>query len=234
MCRMRFAAVLLRHQVRQRDGLAEFLGSDRRRNQNIGGPQLLRPGAYRGPLPSLWRSSRTRVQRRPATDRSTLLHERYRAQVRTRLRNGARERRWVEHVDDRRLGSRAPAPSLQPGPVDCCAWRGMTLTRNRAALHFILHGRSTWRRVGREDAIPTAQPNSRTSMWRPCALSLSRDPIGRQAVSGLSWPAKRGPPSNPGDYWVARTGTPLRACATGTPSSRAMTRFAVIRARSLP
>src|ERR1700688_1592084 len=179
---MRFAAVLRRYQVRQRGGLAEFLGSDRRRNQHIGGPQLLRPGAYRGPLPPLWRSSRTRVQRRPATDRSTVLHEWDRAQVRARLRDCARERRWVEHVDARRLGCRAPALRCRAaGPVDCCAWRGMALTRSRAALHFILHGRTTWRRVGREDAIPTAQPDSRTSMWRPCALSLSRDPIGRQA-----------------------------------------------------
>src|ERR1700694_2632088 len=33
-----------------------------------------------------------------------------------------------------------------------------------------------------------------------------------------------GPPGTPGDYWVARTGTPLRICATGDPPSRAMTR----------
>src|SRR5213083_939122 len=32
-----------------------------------------------------------------------------------------------------------------------------------------------------------------------------------------------GPPSNPGDYWVARTGTPLRTSATGTPPRWAMT-----------
>ena len=43
LCRLRFAAVSLGHQVRQWDGLAELLGSNRGGSRNIGGPQLLLP-----------------------------------------------------------------------------------------------------------------------------------------------------------------------------------------------
>src|SRR5216684_1073695 len=45
----------------------------------------------------------------------------------------------------------------------------------------------------------------------------------RGGAVGAVMAREGGPPSNPGDYSVARTRIPLRRCATGTPPRRAMT-----------
>ena len=57
MCWVQLTAVLLNHEVRKWDWLAELLGSNRRRNSNVGGPQLPFLGPHRSALaPLRWSS----------------------------------------------------------------------------------------------------------------------------------------------------------------------------------
>src|SRR5687768_10938070 len=77
---MRFAAVRVGHEIRQRYGMAELLDAPGRRGRHYHRPLLLHE-AYGGPLPALRRPPRTRLRRWPEAYRPALLHERRLADV---------------------------------------------------------------------------------------------------------------------------------------------------------
>ena len=79
--RLRAAAVRGRSQVRERHRLAELLRAARRRRRLDGRRQPVH-AAHRGPLQPLRRTPRPRLRGRPAADRSALLHQRRRAELR--------------------------------------------------------------------------------------------------------------------------------------------------------
>src|SRR4029453_11637304 len=82
--RLRAAALLVGHQVRQTGGVAELLPAARQRDRHQHRPRLLH-GAHRGALPALRRASRARVRRRAPAHGAPLLHERGLAQLPARV-----------------------------------------------------------------------------------------------------------------------------------------------------
>src|SRR5690348_2093724 len=84
MRRVRAAAVLVRREVRQRDGLAELHGAARERRGNERRPQPLH-GQDRSALQALRRTSRSRLRGRTCADGAAVLHERNRDEVRTQI-----------------------------------------------------------------------------------------------------------------------------------------------------
>ena len=69
------AAVRVGRQVRRRLRLAEFLSADRQERHPGIDRQKLQHGSRRSGLQALRRASRPRLQRRPPTDRPSLLHQ---------------------------------------------------------------------------------------------------------------------------------------------------------------
>src|SRR4029453_16295960 len=80
---MRFAAVLIGDQVRERHRLAEFLSAAAERHRDFRRPFTV-DAANGGALPSLRRPSWARFQRWSAAHRAALLHERGGADLHTR------------------------------------------------------------------------------------------------------------------------------------------------------
>ncbi|CAA9507364.1 MAG: Peptide-methionine (R)-S-oxide reductase MsrB, partial [uncultured Sphingomonadaceae bacterium] len=81
---LRAARLRLGRQVRERHRLAELHRPLARRGAHQARFQG-HPAAHGGPLPSLRRAPRPRLQRRPGADRQALLHERCRHALRGRL-----------------------------------------------------------------------------------------------------------------------------------------------------
>ena len=84
---LRPAAVLVRHEIRERHRLAELLAAAAERGRHHD-RQVVLHDAHRGALPPLRRPSRPCVRRRPEADRPALLHERRGAEVRARAASG--------------------------------------------------------------------------------------------------------------------------------------------------
>ncbi|MGY4350633.1 hypothetical protein ACVWXM_007126 [Bradyrhizobium sp. GM7.3] len=106
---VRPAAVRLRHQIRERHGLAELLPADRGQCRQDRGPHL-RHAPHRGALPALRRPSRPRLRRRSEADRIALLHRRFRAGLSSR--GGVRNLAFVPAIV---AGPGNCAPVIRPG-----------------------------------------------------------------------------------------------------------------------
>ena len=82
--RLRAAALPVADEIRQRHRLAELLPIHRRPSRDVGRPQA-HPSAHRVSLRTLRRASRSRVRRRSQAHGPSLLQQRRRAEVHSRL-----------------------------------------------------------------------------------------------------------------------------------------------------
>src|SRR5260370_41070550 len=86
--------------------------------------------------------------------------------------------------------ARSPTSSCRHQSVDCCAWRGIGLTRKEAALHLILHGRPRGEEWGERTQSP---PRSLIVAPRSGARAPFSFP-GRR-VRPFSFGTRRAPPA---------------------------------------
>ena len=97
------------------------------------------------------------------------------------------DRGTVTYASGSRVGIRGARAMLRPAwTCGLLCMGGIRLTRKRAALHSILHGRPRGEEWGERTQSPPRSLNSRTSVWRPCAfLDFVRAGPHRAAFSNL-------------------------------------------------
>ena len=195
---LRRAPVRLRHEVRERLGLAELLPADRARRRR-GARRRQPPHApHRGGLRPLRRPPRPRLRGRPAADRPALLHERRRAQPRAEAGVACRPLA-VGPMDSRPSIARQDPPR----PTGEKALRGHSTHHHadnvRAVIATDAPARSplaaSWRRSSDLHGLdPTAAPTPRRLSERR-APRLPRadgaDPAGRSRQPRPALPGRR-------------------------------------------
>ena len=178
--RLRARRVLVGDEVRQRNRVAEFLGSDRARDRH-NARHLAGHGADRRALPPVWRSPRPRVRRWPEADRTAVLHQRRRVDVQADVGCGARTSTNAAQDDSHRASSDVSGAASEVTPQQRPQRRAVGVAHPRGDL---VHARVCSSSAG----APRARPAGSGST--PAATCRARSASGARASA--CW---RRPPS---------------------------------------